>query len=48
MFHFDRDFVDKNGERYMLPVRIQSLAKILLRDYVVKETLPCGDFQRAI
>ena len=47
MFHFDRDFVDKNGERYMLPVRIQSLAKILLRDYVVKETLPCGDFQYA-
>lgn len=25
MFHYDNDFKDKNGERYMLPIRIQKL-----------------------
>lgn len=25
MFHYDNDFRDKNGERYMLPIRIQKL-----------------------
>lgn len=29
MFHFDIDFADKNGERYMLPIRIQKLLELL-------------------
>lgn len=31
MFHFDVDFKDKNGERYMLPIRIQTLLEQLRR-----------------
>ncbi len=45
MFHFDRDFVDKNGERYMFPVRIQSLLRILHNEYVVRNELQTGDFR---
>lgn len=44
MFHFDRDFVDRNGERYMLPVRIHSLMKRLQSQYVLKREYPSGDF----
>lgn len=44
MFHFDRDFVDKNGERYMFPVRIQSLIRDLQKDYMIQQTLDTGDF----
>lgn len=35
MFHFDRDFVDKNGERHMLPKRISKLAQALWTDHSV-------------
>mgnify|MGYP003466207090 CR=1 FL=1 len=45
MFHFDKDFVDKNGERYMFPVRIQSLMKDLLNKYVIRREYGTGDFQ---
>lgn len=44
MFHFDKDFVDKNGERYMFPVRIQSLMRDLHNKYVVRQTIDTGDF----
>ena len=44
MFHFDRDFVDKNGERYMFPVRIRSLMKILQQKYVTRYEASTGDF----
>lgn len=45
MFHFDKDFVDKNGERYMLPIRIQSLMRDLLNQYVIRREYGTGDFQ---
>ena len=45
MFHFDKDFVDKNGERYMFPVRIQSLMRDLLNQYVIRREYGTGDFQ---
>lgn len=45
MFHFDKDFVDKNGERYMFPVRIQSLMRDLLNKYVIRREYGTGDFQ---
>lgn len=45
MFHFDRDFVDKNGERYMFPVRIQSLMRDLLNQYVIRREYGTGDFR---
>lgn len=45
MFHFDRDFIDKNGERYMLPIRIQSLMRDLLNQYVIRWECSTGDFQ---
>ena len=44
MFHFDRDFVDRNGERYMLPIRIQSLMKRLWSRYILKKEYSGGDF----
>ncbi len=44
MFHFDRDFIDKNGERYMFPIRIQKLIQNLYEQYVVRQTLQTGDF----
>lgn len=45
MFHFDKDFVDKNGERYMFPIRIQSLLRDLLNKYVIRQEYGTGDFQ---
>lgn len=45
MFHFDKDFVDKNGERYMFPVRIQSLMRDLLNKYVIRKEYVTGDFE---
>lgn len=45
MFHFDKDFVDKNGERYMFPVRIQSLMRDLLNKYVIRREYGTGDFR---
>ena len=45
MFHFDKDFVDKNGERYMFPVRIQSLMRDLLNLYVIRKEYSTGDFE---
>ncbi len=45
MFHFDRDFVDKNGERYMFPVRIQKLVRNLHQKHVVRQSFPTGDFE---
>ena len=45
MFHFDKDFIDKNGERYMFPVRIQSLMRDLLNKYVIRREYATGDFQ---
>lgn len=45
MFHFDRDFTDKNGERYMLPIRIQSLMRELQSKYVVRKEYVTGDFR---
>ena len=45
MFHFDKDFIDKNGERYMFPVRIQSLMRDLLNKYVIRHECSTGDFQ---
>lgn len=44
MFHFDRDFIDKNGERYMFPIRIQCLIRDLHSKHVVRQTLDTGDF----
>ena len=45
MFHFDRDFVDKNAERYMFPRRIYRRIKDLHNQYVVRKIIPTGDFQ---
>ncbi len=45
MFHFDRDFVNKNGERYMLPIRLRSLLRDLENKYVLRKELPTGDFR---
>lgn len=45
MFHFDRDFMDKNGERYMFPIRIQSLLRELMNKYVIRQEYSTGDFQ---
>ncbi len=45
MFHFDRDFTDKNGERYMLPIRIQSLMRELQNKYVIRKEYDTGDFE---
>ena len=45
MFHFDRDFVDKNGERYMLPVRMQALLRDLMNQYVIRKEYGTGDFE---
>lgn len=40
MFHFDIDFKDKNGERHMLPIRIQVLLRDLhARAYPYREAL---------
>ncbi len=45
MFHFDRDFVNKNGERYMLPIRLRSLLRDLENKYVLRKELPTGNFR---
>ena len=45
MFHFDRNFVDKNGERYMFPIRIYRLIRDLHNKYVVRQSIGTGDFQ---
>ncbi len=45
MFHFDKDFVDKNAERYMFPIRLQSLLRTLETKYVLRDSLPTGDFR---
>ena len=40
MFHYDNDFRDKNGERYMLPIRIEALLKQLwCRAVIYREPL---------
>ncbi len=45
MYHYDKDFVDKNGERYMLPIRIRSLLNVLQKKYVTRREEPTGDFE---
>ncbi len=45
MFHFDRDFQDRNGERYMFPIRIRSLLKQIDRHFVTKAEIGTGDFE---
>lgn len=45
MFHFDKDFVDKNGERYMFPIRIQASMRDLLSKYVIRHECYTGDFE---
>ena len=45
MFHFDRDFVDKNGERMMLPIRVRSILRILEEQYVIRTVTRSGDFE---
>lgn len=44
MFHFDRDFVDKNAERYMFPRRIYRRILDLHSQYVVRQTIGTGNF----
>ena len=44
MFHFDRNFVDKNAERYMFPKRIYRRIDDLYEQYVVRSSFPTGDF----
>ncbi len=34
MPQFDRDFVDRNGERYMLPARIEKACRWLREEYL--------------
>ncbi len=45
MFHFDRDFIDRNAERYMFPIRLQSLLRDLENKYVLRAQLPTGNFR---
>ncbi len=45
MFHFDKDFVNKNSERLMLPIRFKSLLKRLSSEYVIKSETLTGDFE---
>lgn len=45
MFHFDKDFVNKNNERLMLPIRFKSLLKRLNSEYVIKSEILTGDFE---
>ncbi len=45
MFHFDRDFSNKNNERLMLPIRFKSLLKKLVNEYMIKEETSTGDFE---
>ena len=44
MFHFDRDFVDKNGERLMLPIRVRSTLRILESQYMLRDVRRTGDY----
>ena len=45
MFHFDKDFVDKNAERYMFPIRLRSLLRKLESRYVLRKELSTGDLR---
>ena len=45
MFHFDKDFVNKNNECLMLPIRFKSLLKRLNSEYVIKSEILTGDFE---
>ena len=45
MHHFDTSsFKDRNGERYMLPMRIKALSDLLLEKHVIRYQQDTGDF----